>query len=285
MRQTHCETKTCSKSSLGPNWQIFSVKWGGIGINAALTNSWGIHPEESLSCCCSSKASQRPLPFPLSPSRPHPDALWRLSMIGACSYCCCWIMDGGRGGESQGHQDGGSSAVRERVSLLGEGLSHVLSSVSPWILHTHHTATFVATCVHRCVCLLNGRKSDEPIVGRSVCCLGWSDGDRMSQSTFPTSASCAFVCSWNSEGDQLEQTSQHMAAAAFLFFLIDVFIDILILCSKATSAVWYMKSWRLECNSNSYGWNVGKRIISNRFLSNTVLFLTNMQRLNALFSS
>lgn len=71
----------------------------------------------------------------------------------------------------------------------------------------------------------------------------------------------------------------------FFSFFVDIFIDILILFSKATSAVRYMKSWRLECNSNSYGWNVGKRIISNRFLSNTVLFLTNMQRLNALFSS
>lgn len=89
----------------------------------------------------------------------------------------------------------------------------------PW-MPSHHTATFAATCVHHRVCLLNGRKSDEPIVGRSVCCLGRSDGDRMSQSTFPTSASCAFVCCWNSEGDQLEQTSQHMAAAAFLFFFL-----------------------------------------------------------------
>lgn len=41
-----------------------------------------------------------------------------------------------------------------------------------------------------------------------------------------------------------------------------------------------MKSWRLECSRNSYGWNVGKRIISY-----TVLFLTNMRKLNALVSS
>lgn len=108
-------------------------------------------------------------------------------------------------------------SARGRVSLQGEGLSHVLSSLSP-LDPSHHTATFAATCVHHRVCLLNGRKSDEPIVGRSVCCLGRSNGDRMSQSTFPTSASCAFVCCWNSEGGQLEQTSQHMAAAAFLFF-------------------------------------------------------------------
>lgn len=119
--------------------------------------------------------------------------------------------------QGEGLSAGGGSLCRGRVSLLGEGLSHVLSSVSP-LDPSHHTATFAATCVHHRVCLLNGRKSDEPIVGRSVCCLGRSDGDRMSQSTFPTSASCAFVCCWNSEGDQLERTSQHMAAAAFLFF-------------------------------------------------------------------
>lgn len=35
----------------------------------------------------------------------------------------------------------------------------------------------------------------------------------------------------------------------------------------------------------SYGWNVFKRIINNRFSSSTVLFLTNMQQLKALISS
>lgn len=35
----------------------------------------------------------------------------------------------------------------------------------------------------------------------------------------------------------------------------------------------------------SYGWNVFKRIINNRFSSSTVLFLTNVQQLKALISS
>lgn len=75
-----------------------------------------------------------------------------------------------------------SGAGRERVSPLGGGRGRAgglspageggggLQSVAQCfpLDPSRRTATFAPTCVHRCVCLLNGRRSDELIVGRSV---------------------------------------------------------------------------------------------------------------------
>lgn len=109
--------------------------------------------------------SQRPLQFPFRPLHPH----------SRCQ-CCCWIMDAGREGESQRHQDGHSSAV------LGETLPQQGGSL-PCVVQCSPPGSFTPHCEVLC-----GRKSNELIVGRSVCFLWWINGDRMSRAQ----SVCAF---------------------------------------------------------------------------------------------
>ncbi len=106
------------------------------------------------------------------------------------------------------------------------------------------------------------------------------------------------VCLWHTHRMTLKQTDQESAQMWCLLvrttdwgkylqpirLLVSTPRQNLTGASKCYKTSSQMLTWA-ALKRHSYGWNVFKRIINNRFSSSTVLFLTNIQQLQALISS
>lgn len=98
--------------------------------------------------------------------------------------------------------------------------------------------------------------------------LWWFNGNRMTRTYLERISDESKLCAHKSTQDCSRlHPNKYLCIYWFFFFFQGHFS-----CRKCV------------CNCNSYGWNVGKRIRTNRFSSHTIMFLTNMYRLNAAVS-